>query len=73
MFTIECLKNHNIITMDSSDSDIPDVSTTLDIQPYQFEPLVNEENHDEEQNSTSESSDIDDISQTVDRLVNTDW
>jgi hypothetical protein len=35
----------------------------LDIQPYQFEPLCNDESQQEREHSTSEDSDIDESSQ----------
>lgn len=59
--------------MDSSDSEIPHVPVTFDIQPYQFEPLQAEEINFHERNSSSEESEIDDFSQTEGRLLNTDW
>ncbi|XP_071146193.1 P2X purinoceptor 7-like [Mytilus edulis] len=59
--------------MDSCDSEIPDVSRLVDIRPYQFEPISNEINPGEDSNSSSETSDIDDLSQAEDRLLNTDW
>ena len=59
--------------MDSDDSNISDHVVDLDIQPYQFELLCNDESQQEREHSTSEDSDIDESSQTQDRLVNTDW
>ena len=49
--------------MDSDDSNISDHVGDLDIQPYQFEPLCNEESQQEREHSTSEDSDIDESSQ----------
>ena len=52
--------------MDSDDNNISDHVGDLDIQPYQFEPLCNEER----EHSTSEDSDIDESSQgQLKRLV----
>ena len=45
--------------MDSDDSNISDHVGDLDIQPYQFEPLCNDESQQEREHSTSEDSDID--------------
>ena len=59
--------------MDSDDSNISDHVGDLDIQPYQFEPLCNDESQQEREHSTSEYSDNDKSSQAQDRLVNTDW
>jgi hypothetical protein len=59
--------------MDSDDSNISDHVGDLDIQPYQFEPLCNDESQQEREYSTSEDSDIDESSQAQDRLVNTNW
>ena len=59
--------------MDSDDSNISDHVGDLDIQPYQFEPLCNDESQQEREYSTSEDSDIDESSQSQDRLVNTNW
>ena len=56
--------------MDSDDSNISDHVGDLDIQPYQFEPLCNDESQQEREHSTSEDSDIDESSQAQDRLVN---
>jgi hypothetical protein len=56
--------------MDSDDSNISDHVGDLDIQPYQFEPLCNDESQQERDHSTSEDSDIDESSQAQDRLVN---
>ena len=47
--------------MDSDDSNI---------QPYQFEPLCNDESQQEREHSTSEDSDIYESSQAQDILVN---
>ena len=49
--------------MDSDDSNISDHVGDLDIQPYQFEPLCNDECQQEREHSTSEDSDIDESSQ----------
>ena len=49
--------------MDSDDSNISDHVGDLDIQPYQFEPLCNDESQQEREHSTSEDSDIDESSQ----------
>jgi hypothetical protein len=49
--------------MDSDDSNISDHISDLDIQPYQFEPLCNDESQQEREHSTSEDSDIDESSQ----------
>ena len=49
--------------MDSDDSNISDHVGDLDIQPYQFEPLCNDESQQEGEHSTSEDSDIDESSQ----------
>ena len=49
--------------MDSDDSNISDHVGDLDIQPYQFEPLCNDERQQEIEHSTSEDSDIDESSQ----------
>jgi hypothetical protein len=43
--------------MDSDDSNISDHVGDLDIQPYQFEPLCNDESQQEREHSTSEDSD----------------
>jgi len=59
--------------MDSDDSNISDHVCDLDIQPYQFEPICNDESQQEREHSTSEDSDIDESSQAQDRLINTDW
>ena len=48
--------------MDSDDSNISDHVGDLDIQPYQFEPLCNDESQQEREHSTSEDSDIDESS-----------
>ena len=56
--------------MDSDDSNISDHVGDLDIQPYQFEPLCNDESQQEREHSTSKDSDIDESSQAQDRLVN---
>ena len=53
--------------MDSEDSNISDHVGDLDIQPYQFEPLCNDESQQEREHSTSEDSDIDESSQAQDR------
>ena len=45
--------------MDSDDSNISDHVGDLDIQPYQFEPICNDESQQEREHSTSEDSDID--------------
>jgi hypothetical protein len=42
--------------MDSDDSNISDHVGDLDIQPYQFEPLCNDESQQEREYSTSEDS-----------------
>jgi hypothetical protein len=55
------------------DSNISDHVGDLDIQPYQFEPLCNDESQQEREHSTSEDSDIDESSQAQNRLVNTNW
>jgi hypothetical protein len=44
--------------MDSDDSNISDRVDDLDIQPYQLEPLCNDESQQEREHSTSEDSDI---------------
>ena len=49
--------------MDGVDSSFQGNSQTLDIQPYQFEPLLVENNQVEDINS---SSDIDDLSSNAD-------
>ena len=49
--------------MDSDDSNISDHVCDLDIQPYQFEPLCNDESQQEREHSTSIDSDIDESSQ----------
>ena len=52
--------------MDSDNSNISDHVGDLDIQPYQFEPLMalcNDESQQEREHSTSEDSDIDESSQ----------
>ena len=49
--------------MDSDDSNISDHVGDLDIQPYQFEPLCNDESQQEREHSTSEDSEIDESSQ----------
>ena len=59
--------------MDSDDSNISDHVGDLVIQPYQFEPLCNDESQQEREHSTSEDSDTDESSQAQDRLGNTDW
>ncbi|CAG2195448.1 unnamed protein product [Mytilus edulis] len=59
--------------MDGVDSSLQGNSQSLDIRPYQFEPLLVENNQEEDINSSSEESDIDDLSSNVDRLVNTNW
>ena len=59
--------------MENSDNGIPDTSYTLDVQPYQFEPLCADESQQQSENSTSEDSDIDETSAAENRLVNTDW
>ena len=59
--------------MDSDDSNISDHVVDLDIQPYRFERLCNDESQQEREHSTSEDSDINKSSQAQDRLVNTDW
>ncbi|XP_063407908.1 P2X purinoceptor 7-like [Mytilus trossulus] len=59
--------------MDGVDSSLQSNSQSLDIRPYQFEPLLVENNQEEDINSSSEESDIDDLSSNVDRLVNTNW
>jgi hypothetical protein len=51
--------------MDSDDSNISDHVGDLDIQPYQFEPLCNDESQEEREHSTSEDSDIDESCQKV--------
>jgi hypothetical protein len=48
--------------MDSDDSNISVHVGDLDIQPYQFEPLCNDESQQEREHSTSEYSDIDESS-----------
>ena len=56
--------------MESDDSEVPDVVYTLDIQPYQFEPVR------DSSNSGSEDSKIehtDENQQDRDRLLNTTW
>jgi hypothetical protein len=45
--------------MGSDDSNISDHVGDLDNQPYQFEPLCNDESEQEREHSTSEDSDID--------------
>jgi hypothetical protein len=59
--------------LDSDDSNIADHVGDLDIQPYQFEPLFNDESQQEREHSTSEESNIDESSRAQERLVNTDW
>ena len=48
--------------MDSDDSNISAHVGDLDIHPYQFEPLCNDESQQEREHSTSEDSDIDESS-----------
>ena len=48
--------------MDSDDSNISNHVGDLDIQPYQFEPLCNDESQQEREHSTLEDSDIDESS-----------
>ena len=62
--------------MESDDSEVPDVVYTLDIQPYQFEPVRDSSNRLPADNSGSEDSKIDDTDknqQDRDRLLNTTW
>ena len=59
--------------MDSSDSEIPDVNSSVNIQPYQFEPINDEINNADEENTSTDESDIDEMSQDNDRLLNTNW
>ena len=54
--------------MDSDDSNISDHVADLDIQPYQFESLCNDESQQEREHSTSEDSDIDESSQAQGQL-----
>jgi hypothetical protein len=55
--------------MDSDDSNISDHVGDLDIQPYQLEPLCNNESQQEREHSTSEDSDIDAYIITVFRSI----
>jgi hypothetical protein len=48
--------------MDSDDSNISNHVGDLDIQPYQFKPLCNDESQQEREHSTLEDSDIDESS-----------
>lgn len=58
-----------------ADSDIEnlDVWGSLDIQPYQFKPLLDENISDNISNSSSEDSEIDNLTEAESRLTNTNW
>ena len=55
--------------MDSDDSNFSDHVGDLDIQPYQFEPLCNDESQQEREHSTSEDSDITGVGSSINNKV----
>ena len=60
--------------MESDDNDILDVGVSLDIQPYQFEPLCGLNNQEIDENSSFGDSDINAREEAdQDRFVNTAW
>ena len=58
--------------MATFDNDVPDVDTYFAVQPYQFEPMRTDNNDSEQENLSTDGSDIDEISAPT-RMINTEW